>query len=499
MGNLDEIVWAVIRDPGVSQFIRRALDAGVVMDTWMNGQEEEQVSEEALCLLIQEDDRLTQQAIATQALFPAHAMPPDYVRAAYHELLFSTALYDAQRTKGRRHVEPANVSEAARRVWALAERPGGLTDLGRFFLMVSSHEDLNAIAYYGRMSVDDFLQGRLHRPWSNTVLTAQLTLYHRLGFVERAYAGAGDMLSLTQTGREALAHIHARLEEAGELAWRSETQRWVIFGETNYDAVFSKVIPDGDIATVAYLDTLELKPGMRVLEVGCGTGRATVDLGLFERVSPGTVTALDPNRVLLNRLAEKCELRGITNVEVVQGRGEDLPFPDSHFDAAIAIISLHFTEWDKVVAEMARVTKPGGLVSAVSPPPDLDLRKIPMVALWFRPLQELATRFGISLVEHNGLPAGALQETFERHVESVSMRGIPGTVDASDPRAFMAFMVRGAALFQGLLSRLPYQERWDLINRLEAAGAELVRNTQPEEQRAVYENEAAYGRVPGAS
>lgn len=498
MANAKEGFWEAIRDSRLAQLIRRTLDAGVVLDTWMNGQEEEQVTDAALSRLIQEEDRLTQQALATLAMFPSHTMPPAYVRAACHELLFSTAMYHAQRTKGVRQVDVADVSDAAQSVRALADQPQGLTDLGRFFITVSSHEDLNAIDYYGRMPVEDFLQGRLHRPWSNAVLSAHLDLYRRLDLVDQIYTGTGDRLRLTPEGRDALTQIHGVLEEAGELAWRAENQRWVIFGETNYDAVLSKVVPDGDAATVGYIDTLELRPGMRVLEVGCGTGRATVDLGLCERVAPGgTVTALDPNRVLLNRLTEKGRARGISNVEVVQGRGEALPFPDNAFDVAVAIISLHFTDWERTVAEMTRVTKPGGLVSALSPAPAFDVHDIPVVALWFRPLDQLAKRFGIPMVEHNGLPVGALEQTFRSHLDQVVMRGVPTIADASDYRAFMAFMVRGAALFQGVLSRLPYQERWDLIARLEATGAELIQNTRRDEQRAVFNAEAAYGRVRG--
>jgi hypothetical protein len=40
--------------------------------------------------------------------------------------------------------------------------------------------------------------------------------------------------------------------------------------------------------------------------------------------------------------------------------------------------------------------------------------------------------------------AGALERTFRRHPEHVALRNVPNTIDASDYRAFMAFMLRGA-------------------------------------------------------
>ena len=301
---------------------------------------------------------------------------------------------------------------------------------------------------------------------------------------------------LTDHGREVLDRLRAMLEESGELAWRSDNQRWVIFGETDYDTIMGRIGPNSTELTIDYLRGLGLKPGMRVLEVGCGTGRATVDLGLHDLVGPaGRVVALDPSRVLLQRLETKCRARGIGNVELVQGVAEALPFPADHFDAAIAVVSLHFTDADRAVAEMARVTKPGGLVSAVCPAPEFDIRDIPMVALWFRPLSDLAVRWGVPFSERNGLPRGLLKETFTRHLTDVEHRPVPATISAADYRSFLAFMLKGAAFFQNILCRLPYEERWNIIKRLEETGAEIARTTTPEEQQAIFYGEAASGRV----
>lgn len=499
--DLYSFLYRWLMDPEWVETIRRALAMGVVMDTWMNGEEEEHVSAEAEALLTREEQRLTARAIRVDAIFPEFKMSREYVHSVFHEVLFSTALFVAQKRKGRREVEVPEVEEAiARLARFIEEEPQDLTAVGALFSAISSHEDLNAIAYYGRMLKEDFLLGRLHRPWSKLVLSAQLEAYQQMGLVECVFAGEGDMLQLTELGRDVLERLRRILEESGEINWRADNQRWVIFGETDYDQVFGRVFPDAGQQTRSYLESLGLQPGMRVLEIGCGTGRATVDLGLCDLVGPtGQVVALDPSAVLLQKLEQKCRDRGIQNVEVVQGVAEDLPFPADSFDAAVAVISLHFTDVATAVSEMTRVTRPTGLVSAVCPPPEFDFRVVPMVAMWFRPLSDLAERFGVSFGERTGLPRDALQAAFEAHLSDVDMRDVPGTVSSEDYQSFLTFVLRGGAFFQNILCRLPYHERWGIIRRLEEDGARIAAATSEEEQRGIMYAQAAYGRVPSTS
>lgn len=487
--------WLI--DPEWVETIRRALAMGVVLDTWMNGEEEEHVTAEAEALLTREEQRLTALAIRTGAIFPQFRMSDEYVYSVFHEVLFSTALFVAQKSKGRREVDVPEVLEAiARLLRLIEEEPADITAVGGFFVAISAHEDLNAIAYYGRMLREDFLLGRLHRPWSKLVLSAQLDAYQRMKLVECVFAGEGDMLQLTELGRDVLERLRGILEESGELNWRSDNQRWVIFGETDYDKVFSRVFPDVNEQTRGYLEGLGLQAGMRVLEVGCGTGRVTVDLGLCDLVGPtGHVVALDPSAVLLQKLEQKCQERDICNVEVVQGVAEDLPFPPDSFDAVVAVYSLHFTDVSKAVAEMTRVTKSGGLLSALCPQSEMDAREIPMVATWFRPLSDLADRFGVPFSERNGLPLGALREAFESHLDEVEMRSVSVTASAEDYESFLTFALKGGAFFQNILCRLPYHERWSIIRRLEEDGAKIASATTLEEKRAIFHAEAAYGIV----
>lgn len=491
-----QLIQTDLPEDDLIQVIRAALAAGVVLDTWMNGEQEEQVASEALDWLTQAEALRIAPAVA--------AGPPlvgrlDDVLAALHEILWGTALYHAQRTKGRRALDHADVAFAVDRMEDfVADQPLSWGALRILYLVISAHEDLNALAYYGALRQDEFLLGTRHRPWSDGVFHGQLTHYRRLGFVDVQYRGQGDIVLLTPAGHALLAQLRHVLEVSGEMAWRAEAQRWTIFGELDFDTVYPRVVPDAAIPTVAFLKQLDVGPGMQVLEVGCGTGRATIDLGLYRQVGEtGRVVALDPARALLDRLEAKRRAAGIRQVEVVQGRAEHLPFPDNTFDVCLAVASLHFTAVDQAVAEMTRVTKPGGLVAALCPPPQTDLRDIPMVALWFRPLADLADRWGLPFGERTGLPPGVLEAAFRRHLGSVTYTTLASTMSAADPAAFLAFVLKGGAFYQNLLCRVPYADRWALIRRLERTGHELVRHTTRAEQTVDLQNEAVWGRVPG--
>ena len=108
-------------------------------------------------------------------------------------------------------------------------------------------------------------------------------------------------------------------------------------------------------------DAAALRPGDRVLDVGCGTGVLTVEAA--GRVLPtGSVVGLDVNDGMLAVAARKG-----ARVDWRQGRAEALPFEAGSFDAATSQFALMFFE-DRpaALAEMLRVLKPGGrLVVAV--------------------------------------------------------------------------------------------------------------------------------------
>ncbi|WNI28102.1 methyltransferase domain-containing protein [Streptomyces sp. ITFR-6] len=107
----------------------------------------------------------------------------------------------------------------------------------------------------------------------------------------------------------------------------------------------------------------ELRPGMTVLDVGCGPGTITADIAAL--VSPGRVTAVDTTREILDQAAEVAAERGLDNLEFTTADVHALDFPDDTFDVVHAHQVLqHVGDPVQALREMRRVCRPGGVVAA---------------------------------------------------------------------------------------------------------------------------------------
>jgi ubiquinone/menaquinone biosynthesis C-methylase UbiE len=112
-----------------------------------------------------------------------------------------------------------------------------------------------------------------------------------------------------------------------------------------------------------FLSFVPIRPGARVLEVGCGTGVVLRDLAQMAGAR-GRVTGIDPSRELLKVARPLCgAVRGRGPIVVREGTGTQLPFAANRFDVALAItVILHVADPLAVVREMVRVTRKGGRV-----------------------------------------------------------------------------------------------------------------------------------------
>ncbi|MEY8014502.1 methyltransferase domain-containing protein [Mycobacterium servetii] len=106
-----------------------------------------------------------------------------------------------------------------------------------------------------------------------------------------------------------------------------------------------------------------LKPGLSLLDVGCGPGTITGDLAA--RVDPGRVTAVDQFGEVLEVARAEVQRRNLSNVSFATADVHRLEFPDDSFDVVHAHQVLqHVADPVGALREMRRVCRPGGIVAA---------------------------------------------------------------------------------------------------------------------------------------
>jgi demethylmenaquinone methyltransferase / 2-methoxy-6-polyprenyl-1,4-benzoquinol methylase len=153
-----------------------------------------------------------------------------------------------------------------------------------------------------------------------------------------------------------------------------------------FDSVASKYDIMNDVMSLGVhrywksraIETLDLEPGFRVLDLAGGTG----DLGL--KISPivgkaGAVIIADINYSMLHVGRDRLLDEGVVgNSHWVQANAEHLPFPDQYFDRAIMGFGLrNVTDKQQALNDIFRTLKPGGklLVLEFSKPTTAPLRQ----------------------------------------------------------------------------------------------------------------------------
>lgn len=126
----------------------------------------------------------------------------------------------------------------------------------------------------------------------------------------------------------------------------------------------------------------EVRPGMRLLDLGCGTG--TLLAAIARSRNGALLSGIDADPRMLERAREKLA-RFDSAIELIEGRAEALPFEDSRFDRVVSSLFFHHLSPAAKVAvarEVRRVLAPAGEL---------------WIADWGPP-RELASRVGFGVV-----------------------------------------------------------------------------------------------------
>ena len=129
-----------------------------------------------------------------------------------------------------------------------------------------------------------------------------------------------------------------------------------------YSDGVTRVLQERTLATCAGFFLPYLRPGMAVLDCGCGPGSLTLEIA--ERVAPGQVVGIDVDPGQCSRAQALAVTRGIANVRFEPADVYALPYPDATFDAVFShALVTHLGEPMRAFAESRRVLKPDGVLA----------------------------------------------------------------------------------------------------------------------------------------
>jgi SAM-dependent methyltransferase len=122
---------------------------------------------------------------------------------------------------------------------------------------------------------------------------------------------------------------------------------------------FGQIAKSIEAGAEEFVDRLDLKPGMKVLDVACGTGNTAIPAA-----SAGAdVTGVDIAPNLIEQSKARAEAEGL-NAKFDVGDAEAMPYEDASFDVVMTMFGAMFAPRpDVTAAELKRVCKPGGLIA----------------------------------------------------------------------------------------------------------------------------------------
>ncbi len=107
------------------------------------------------------------------------------------------------------------------------------------------------------------------------------------------------------------------------------------------------------------LDLIRYRRNIRALDIGCGLGFPLLELAM-RLGDTAKVYGIDPWKAGIDRIRQKIRIYELSNVDVVDGRAEEMPFEDGYFDLMVSNNGMNnVRDLERTLEECSRVSKSG--------------------------------------------------------------------------------------------------------------------------------------------
>ncbi len=161
---------------------------------------------------------------------------------------------------------------------------------------------------------------------------------------------------------------------------------------------------------LAFMQKAGLRPGMKVLEIGCGTGHMAVELARVVG-KDGIVFAVDKSLDQLKVAKKTAEEAGVNNIEFAQFDLEsDLPRYQNQFDFIYGRWVIEFTQnaSERVFAELFQTLKSGGILTYES----VDMNDTGVFTYPDLTMTHTYSKIGYKLFSSNNMPLDFIKRTY---------------------------------------------------------------------------------------
>jgi len=391
---------------------------------------------------------------------PSLDVTPAFLQRAFFETLLSTAAYLSYMRLGTLIVTEEMVLVAERLVKKYIDEFGSSLLLA-IYSRVMAYLNTQLLRYYGRVEENIFLTGKWHRPWINYTIDNELENGLRYKYYQIVEENGTSFVQLTPEGEKLHESCRRDLDICGFIRQREQLIRASNFTNMDdYESIVHHMNPELHNMRRHLIQWSGIHSGMKVLELGCGSGALTLDDGLYLAVGEsGSIIATDPSRGMLERAKLKLSRFDADNVKFQQAFAESIPFPDSTFDAVIGMLFLQFTDIPAALEEIRRVTKDSGIFTT------LMVLEVPrndaFLAEWFEPIfkKGLQADSSVKLPNAEVLPAIA-----GKYLQDCSFRVQVWPSTLEDVESAVKFLVEAGTMAE--LSELPLQARSVLFQEL---------------------------------